>query len=570
MRSLPRLAWAAALAIPLLVYLVPPRYIGSGDTVGAELLPISLLERGTLTFQQDAQGSWLPYWFHATDRGVVSNYPVLPGLLNVPAFAVARLAHRNLFADRFGISHVTAAAVAALSVLFVYGILVRLGGSRKRALAFAFVYAFATEVWSVASRGLFQHGPALLFLAAGLYCLLGRNTGTSIAAGLCLALAVLARPTAAAIVLPLVVYAATRDRRSLGRLALGAALPAILHGIYAWTYWGSPFSSAQPIGISGFSGNFLQGLAGILVSPSRGLFVFSPVFLLALPALVTALRPSSGPDRALPRALAWGVLLTILIYSLWPIWWGGHSFGYRLLLELSLPLTILLALDWSRIRSSRPARVLFAAALFASIAVQATGSYLFPSHFNDRVDQDPSRLWDIGDSELVLCFHKLIGKRDPGSKSPLARHLRPSPAPPPLWWSGILDRGMPAALDIPSPGTIVRGPLTVLGWAKPGLDDAGQVLVSLNPGARRFSPDRFLRADVGKAAPQLGDPSGSGFGLRLPPPARLEAASLLVEVRDRQGRVSRLGPVAFLWGPDRAADRRERAIPAPASQGPAR
>lgn len=564
MRWWPRLAWVAAFAVPLLVFSIGSRYVGSGDTVPAELLPVSVLEHGTLTFPQTLQPEWLPYWFHATDRGVVSAYPILPGLLNVPVYAAARFAHLDLGEKRFLLSRLTAAIVASLSVVFVYGILQPLLGSRRRALAFAFLYAFATEVWSVAARGLYQHGPALLFLSAGLYFILRAGPRSTIAAGLCLGFAVLARPTAAAIALPLAAYAVSRHRSSAWRLAVGASIPAVLHGAYAWRFWGSPFSPAQAVGTANFSGNFLQGLAGLLVSPSRGLLVFSPVFLLALPALVAALGPAAGSTRGLSRALAWGVVLTLLIYSKWPIWWGGHSFGYRLLLELSLPLTLLLALDWERIRASRAATALFTVTLVVSVSVQALGSFAFPTRFNDAIDRDPSRLWDIGESELALCVRKAFRIPDGSSDSSLARHLRRSPPPAPSWWSGTADSYIPGSLDIPAASSVVRGPLTVLGWAKPGLDDPGEVLVSINPGSRRFRPDRFSRPDVAGAAPHIGDTSAAGFGLRVPPPTRLESGSVLVEVRDRQGRVSRMGPVAILWGPARAVAGSERtATPVP-------
>ena len=48
MRWLPRLAWLAALVVPLLVFSIRPRYKGSGDTIPAELLPISVLEHGII------------------------------------------------------------------------------------------------------------------------------------------------------------------------------------------------------------------------------------------------------------------------------------------------------------------------------------------------------------------------------------------------------------------------------------------------------------------------------------------------------------------------------------------
>ena len=84
--------WAPAVAffLPLLVYDAGLRYVGSGDTVPAELLPISLLNDHDFDFREFVSGD-LPYWFRLVRGRVVSNYPVLPGILNTPVYAAARL-----------------------------------------------------------------------------------------------------------------------------------------------------------------------------------------------------------------------------------------------------------------------------------------------------------------------------------------------------------------------------------------------------------------------------------------------------------------------------------------------
>ena len=563
MRWTPGRARLAALVIPIVLFAIKFRYVGSGDTVPAELLPIEILVRGSLTFPQ-RPGAALPYWFHQTPHGVVSSYPILPGLLNVPAFVVARLAGADLYERRIFLSHVTAALCAVLSVLFVYLVLERLLPTPTRALCFALVYAFGTEVWSMASRGLFQHGPALMFLSGGLYALLRRTLRADLAAGALLCLAILTRSTAVLLVVPVVVWAAIPAPRRLLGLAAGAAPPALLHAAYAYRYWGSPFSLAQPVGTEGFNGDALQGLAGLLVSPSRGLLVFSPVFLFAIPAAIRAFRPTGDPRAPLMRALSVGVVLTIAVYSRWHSWWGGHSFGYRLLAELALPLTVLVAWDWERIRASSTARMLFASAVALSIVVHALGAFHYPTSFNSDVDVDQSRLWDPVDTELVLRARRTFGKRGLGTaEDRLVPWLRPTAPPSPKWWNGgDADDSILRVLDAPVEGQLVLGPLAIVGWAKPAPDDDGQVLVSLSPGDRRMTADRFARPDVPIVFPALGAAAGAeaGFGLHFQPPSRLESAAILVEVRDRQGRVARAGPVSILWGPARGprASRRER------------
>ena len=127
------------------------------------------------------------------------------------------------------------------------------------------LFAFGTEVWSVASRAVWQHGPALLFLAASLHALLRTTQSSDAAAGALLCLAILTRSTNVLLAVPLVAWAAVPSPRRLVALAAGAAPPALLHAAYAWHYWGSPLSLAQPVGPQGFTGDMAQGLAGILV-----------------------------------------------------------------------------------------------------------------------------------------------------------------------------------------------------------------------------------------------------------------------------------------------------------------
>ena len=553
-----RLAALAAFALPLFIYSLGWRYLGSGDTAPAELLPISMLTEGNLDFNEFQSSPMIPYWFRLRDGRLVSNYPILPGLINVPVYAVARLGAVNLFERRFRLSMYTAILVASLSTLFVYLTLNRLHGSRRRALGFAFVYAFGTGVWSVASRGLFQHGPALLFLSVGLYLIVRGSPRSVSSAGLCLALAVLARPTNLALAVPLAAFVALRHRSRLPAFLGLAAIPAALHGLYCWRYWGTPFSLGQEVPAGSFSGDPLQGLAGLLVSPSRGLLVFSPIFLFAIPASIAAFRRPADSRGLLTRCLSAGSLLVLAIYSFWSMWWGGHSFGYRLILELALPLVVLIAADWPRIRRSRAATSLFGMALAISIFVQSLGAFVYPSRFNATVDEDPMKLWDLRNSEIVLSVEKLlryVGHPVTLASEAVGEATSTVGAPQAHWWTRANDDPLISlAVDGPSPGALVRGPVTVFGWAMPTSTDAGEVWISIQPGGRQQLADRFPRPDVAKAVPWTGDASRAGFGARFELESRhLEQFSLFVEVRAANGRVRRLGPVRFLWAPARPA-----------------
>jgi hypothetical protein len=398
-----------AVLFPLLVYVLPHRYIGSGDTVPAELLPISVLREHDLDFDEFVKpGQPLPYYFREVRGRVVSNYPVLPGLVNVPVYAAADRLGVDLYRRRERLSLLTSGLVTSLSVLFMFLLLRRVCASDRHAFAFAMVYAFATTAWSVAGVGLFQHGPSLLFLSAALCCLVRAPDRAVPWAGLWLALAVVNRPVNLLAALPLAMYVLVHRRRQFLGFAVLAAIPAVALAMYSQAYWGSVWWMGQGQDAQGFDGRMLSGLAGLLLSPARGLFVFSPIFLFSVAAGAVVLW-RRGEEPVL-RYLTVSVLLTLAIYSKWGNWWGGHSFGYRLLTEAVPALVLLSALAWGWwVRNRRGLlRAAFGLALAWSVWAHALGALVYPTGFNDDIDRHPSRLWQLYPTQLTDCIETAV------------------------------------------------------------------------------------------------------------------------------------------------------------------
>jgi hypothetical protein len=79
--------------------------------------------------------------------------------------------------------------------------------------------------------------------------------------------------------------------------------------------------------------SFTAGLQGILFSPSRGFLVFTPVMVFAISGFVLSLRE---PEQR-PLQIAVGIIVVgiVSIIAAWPEgWWGGHSFGPRLMTDV--------------------------------------------------------------------------------------------------------------------------------------------------------------------------------------------------------------------------------------------
>lgn len=401
------LAALGLFAVPFLIYLEGFRYAGSGDTQPAELLPITLLRDGDFDFREFVKpGEALPYWYQERGGRVVSIYPILPGLFNVPVYAAAGALGVDPYADRIRLSMISASLIGALSVAFLFLALERLARRRSTAVLLAAAYALGTCVWSVASRGMFQHGPSLLLQSIALW-LLARGNGPSVAwSGLFLGLAVVNRPMNLLVAAPLAVAVWWKHRdRALAFSAL-AAVPLLLRAAYARAYWGSFFSMAQvdPFpAVSNFGGNAARGLAGLLISPSRGLLVYSPIFFFTALAILPAWRLRR--EQPLYLALLAGALAILLVTSKWTIWWGGHAYGYRLLIEMLPALVVLLTLAWEDVIGEHPAgKAAFLACLAWSVFLQSFGARHQPTGFNERMDEDPSVRWSMPESDVARAI----------------------------------------------------------------------------------------------------------------------------------------------------------------------
>jgi hypothetical protein len=412
---------AGGLALlSFLVFSVNMREISSQDTYPTRILPVILLRAGRLdlddVFRGRPAGQPLPYWVQEIGGHYRPSYPIVPALLAVPVYALPVLAGGG---DSWALINLlaktSASAIAALSVAFVY-LALRAIGPDPGAAALALVYAFATSTWSVASQGLWGHGPAELGMAVGLYGALRPDPPRWLMglAGLGLAVMVSSRTATVLVAGGLLLHLARVERgRSLPTLALfalafGAVLAhnvavfGSLQGGYAWLN----AHHAQYHRVEGtWSTPLALGLAGILVSPSRGLLVYCPVLVgAAIGAGAWLLRSRRALGAVLVVATAGSLGLT----AKFSVWWGGHAFGPRLLTDFLPLFVVLLAPAWAVAGQSRVGRALAGSLVVVSVAVQLVGVFCYPSP-RDRdwdwtpqdVDVAHGRLWDWRDPQLL-------------------------------------------------------------------------------------------------------------------------------------------------------------------------
>jgi hypothetical protein len=309
------------------------------------------------------------------------------GLVALPVFAavkpfVASLGQRIDIQWQLG-KVVAAAAVAGSAVFLFLTALARLPWLAAFVLALA--YGMGTCVWSTSSQALWQHGPCELFLAMGAYFLLrkGRRYAEYLC-GLAFGLAVFCRPTMVLVVLATILFHGLTDRRRLLRFILGGLPVAAILLAYSQYAFGSPFAFGQLAGSAiaqAKTGNpdlwqtpMYLGAAGLLLSPGRGLLVYSPIAIFACWGMVRVVR---DPDWKDLRPLALGAVALFLMSCKWFDWWGGWCFGYRPIVDISVLLAFASLPIVDRVRRARLLQAGFAVLLCWSVVVQVIGAIAY-------------------------------------------------------------------------------------------------------------------------------------------------------------------------------------------------
>jgi hypothetical protein len=284
--------------------------------------------------------------------------------MDVPSFVPAGLAA----------STTTALAMGFLSLIFVQIL------SPSRALVAGYIAGLGTGAWAVASNALWQHGPAMFWIALALYLVSKNRLGL---AGLGFGMAILTRPHVAliAFAVGVVLGISRRGIRPLLRLGAGSLLGLLALIAYNWMVFQTPSISG------GYGSNFtdnvlhssllwyVRNIVLALLAPQQGLIVWAP-FILVL---------SFGTVRAWRAAPAWakgaaigGVLYLLLQLKANRYYGGDGFFAYRYPLEALTGVAPLLALSWKQWVSKTPLRLrLFNGGVILAIVGQAIGALMY-------------------------------------------------------------------------------------------------------------------------------------------------------------------------------------------------
>lgn len=381
-----RTAVLLAVGLGLIFFTTAPKTSWSSDPLTNMLTAWTLGTRGTVVLTDYARlvepEAFLQVaWVLRGVPGPVSLFPPGASVLAAPFYiASSDLSSITTIGSSgapitYGVPPIWPAALvgatsAAIAMALLFVLLCRIGGPRA-ALFGTLVFAFGTGTWSVASQALWQHGPAMMWIALGLL------SPRRLVAGLAWIPAVLTRPLTIAIAALSNRYTGFVTKRWkefwLQGLSMGAgAALFLLYNVWAFGSW-SPFAAydQNPVltvldpNLSGWVAN----MTGALVDPQRGMFVISPFLLVLLPGLGSAWKGSA----VWVRAAALGGLGYLLIqYKSHPFAGGDRFFGYRYALEGLLALGPLLFLSYQTwVSGSRLRLWLFWSAVLIAVGLQA-------------------------------------------------------------------------------------------------------------------------------------------------------------------------------------------------------
>ncbi len=391
----PTTAFLLGLVLFLLL-LSNGRPIESGDTRVNARVAASLVREGNFTLDEYPDAEF-PFVREANGHGV-SIYPLLPSLLATPVFLVASF---FFSLDETGVAFagkLAASLFSAAAAAFLFLAISRRHPASDARFA-AVVFALGTSVWST-SQALWQHPAAVLFLTIALLLALKAEEDPVWAgrAALPLALVVACRHADVALAAVLAAGILARWPRQVLAFAAWGAGPALFLLAYQWAAFGSPLEHGFSGTLGRFSEPWGRGQLGLLVSPAKGLLVFTPVVLVALAGLVRAVR--RGHERWLPLVAGGAALAHLCLMGRWSEWHGGESFGPRLMTD-ALPLLLLFLPEGI-------ASVGFVGGILAAlgIGVQLVGAFADDGRWERLYQRPPApgrpELWDVARSPLPL------------------------------------------------------------------------------------------------------------------------------------------------------------------------
>jgi len=433
--------------------------IQSEDTLPAMFIPFSILKEGHIFLDsyydilinryphpddKKQEKSFVPYYLRKTEAGhFVSAFPIITPLLALPIYFFPVILGVSASWENVEIlASLSSSFIVAFSGGFFYLLLKKhffqeedssVTLWKQKSFLLTVIYLFATVNFAHISQALWQHGTVQLFTILALLAFYEKK---DFLLGLFFGLMLLSRPTSGIVIVIiglLVLFNGFIKRHPLSlditsnmrlgeknfvycliTIALGFAIPALFFFWYNQTYYGTIANQGYSNQIfTEWQGRFPEGFLGLWISPSKGILVYSPIFIFSIVGAYLSLKKWRQEPNALEYAAFVNIiLLHILVLGFWKHWYGGWSFGYRMASDI-LPFLVLLLVPFVKSAYFFQYKKLFYILLGISVLVQFMGVIFYDGIWHAAYDdgfRETAWLWSLKDSEVAFNIRRVLVK----------------------------------------------------------------------------------------------------------------------------------------------------------------
>lgn len=328
------------------------------DTMIATLLPVSLIRGEGFGLEKiyptaykinpsKINNNGLPYYVIKANNRLFSVFPVFSSVISTPIYFFPVI-FKKITTDNietniqllYALGKTSASFFSAVSVGLVY-LAAKEFLKTKKALLITIFYALGTTTFSLSSQSLWQCAASQMFLSATIYFFVkGQRYRQALPlCGLFLGFATISRFSIAVIALLFTCYFIIFERKWFLRFII-FTLPSLIFLIwYQLTYPGNLFFyKYEGVGQIVSIQNPLTGLLGLLISPNKGILIYSPIFFFSILGIILAWVKKNRVFIFFSST----IIIYLLFIGSWSIWHGGWSYGPRTLAEITPFTTVLL------------------------------------------------------------------------------------------------------------------------------------------------------------------------------------------------------------------------------------
>lgn len=357
-------------------------------------------------YPQPDDHSLTPYYLRKVDNHYLSAFPIMNTILALPVFIIyVPFIKEVSWNDIYILSHLSGSFIMALCCVgFFYLLNKVLNFSLKNSLILLTIYGLATINLPLVSQSLWQHGAVQFFIILTLIFYIKEKY---FLAFMLAGFGILARPTAGIVLIVLSIFMVLNKKISPKNLIIsgsGVLIPVIFFAIYNFIFYQSISNQGYASQMdNSWIGNFPESFFGIWLSTSKGLLIYSPIFIFTLIGLYKGYK-----ENNLIRISFWIILLHTLLLSKWKHWYGGYGYGYRMISDVIpffiFPIGYLLEKFYEKVIKG----VILTSSI--SIIIQFSGLVFFDSIWHNAYDtgfKNTSWLWSVSNSEAAFNIRRV-------------------------------------------------------------------------------------------------------------------------------------------------------------------